>query len=668
MKASWNWLTDYVTVKAPVAEVAERLIMSGIIVENMEETAEDIQLEVEITSNRPDWLSHLGIAREIAALYGVRARVPAVKAPEVEEEAADSASVEITNLDLCPLYTGRVIKGVKVGPSPAWLREKIEAVGLRSVNNVVDATNFVMLECGQPLHAFDLAKVRDRRIIVRPAASGEHLTLIDGSKITLKNSDLVIADGKGPVAIAGVMGGIDSEIGDTTVDVLLESAKFDQYSIRITAKRHGLSSDASYRFERGVDIAGVDWASKRCADIIMETAGGKLQKGVLLAGSDYVPLRELTLRMPRMMKILGMEVPIEQARSILVSLDFVLRGGSPDTTVVEVPSFRNDVKEEIDLIEEVARIHGYDKIPTETGMRITIGSRTARERVKEAVEEVLNASGYYGCVSYSFLTGDVAKAISPWTSNPPVYIENRAGQENAFMRRSLVPSLLTIRKTNEDHKVERPDVYEVAHVYLASQEQLPDQPLMVGAVAGDDFHALKGVYERMLEALDAPDAEFVPAKRDFLMEGRAADIVLGGKVIGYIGTLDEKLRKTVDLSTSVTVAELDLTTFEAMGERTKTFTPLQRFPGIDRDIAVIVDEEVLWAQVMECAGTSGAANIESISFVSIYRGQPIPAGKKSLAFRIVFRAADRTLTGEEADAAQAKIIEALDKRLGAKLR
>jgi phenylalanyl-tRNA synthetase beta chain len=526
----------------------------------------------------------------------------------------------------------------------------------------------VMFECGQPLHAFDLAKVRDSRIIVRPAVSGEHLTLIDSSKITLRNTDLVIADGGGPVAIAGVMGGIDSEIGDKTVDVLLEAAKFDQYSIRMTAKRHGLSSDASYRFERGVDIAGVDWASKRCADIIMETAGGKLQKGVLLAGSDYVPLRELTLRMPRMSKVLGMEVPIEQARTILASLDFVLRGGSPGTTVVEVPSFRNDVKEEIDLIEEVARIYGYDRIPVETGMKIAVGRRTARERVRDAAEEVLTASGYYGCVSVSLVTGDIARSISPWSSRPGVYVENRAGQENAFMRLSLVPSLLAVRKTNEDHKVERCDVYEVAHVYLASDEQLPDQPLMVAAVAGEDFHALKGVYEKVLEALDAPDAEFVPAKRDFLADGCAANIVLGGKVIGFIGTLDEKLRKAVDLSGAVTAAEMDLTLFEGMPERTKTFAALARYPGIDRDIAVIADEEVLWAQVLDCVTSSGAANIESASFVSLYRGQPIPKGKKSLAFRIVFRAADRTLTGDEADAAQAKIIEVLDKRLGAKLR
>jgi phenylalanyl-tRNA synthetase beta chain len=668
MKASWNWLTDYVTVKAPVAEVAERLIMSGLIVESMEEVGEDIRLEVEITSNRPDWLSHIGIAREVAALYGLKVKVPAVKAHEEGGEASESASVEIDDTNLCPLYTARVIRGVKVGPSPTWLKEKIESVGLRSVNNVVDATNFVMYECGQPLHAFDLAKVRDKRIIVRPAVSGEHMTLIDGSKITLKAADLVIADGKGPVALAGVMGGIDSEIGDKTVDVLLEAARFDQYSIRVTGKRLGLASDASYRFERGVDTATVDWASRRCADIIMATAGGKLEKGVLVAGSDKVPHRTVTLRMARMAKVLGMEIPIEETRRILSSLDFVLRGGSPDSTVVEVPSFRGDVREEIDLIEEVARIYGYDKIPLKTGMKTTVGRRTARERVRDAVERVLTASGYYGTVSYSFVTGDLGRKYSPWTARPPVYIENRAGQENAYMRTSLVPSLLRVRKTNEDHKVERPDVFEVAHVYLPSDEQLPDQPPMVAAVTGDDFHALKGVFEKIIEELGGSGVTFVPARRDSLAEGRAADIRMDGRTIGYIGTLDESLRREVDLSTPVSVAELDLTAFEAMPDETKTFHPLARFPGIDRDIAVVVDEEVMWAQVLECVETSGAANIESIAFVSLYRGQPIPKGKKSLAFRILLRAEDRTLTGEEADAAQAKIVESLEKRLGGKLR
>jgi len=668
MKASWNWLTDYVDVKAPAAEVAERLTMAGLTVENLEETPDDIILEVEITSNRPDWLCHLGIAREIAALYGLHARVPEVKLPRGEKAVAGEAGLEIRDLDLCPYYTGRVIKGVRVAPSPSWLRAKIEAVGLRSVNNVVDATNYVMYECGQPLHAFDLARLGGRKIIVRRAAAGEAITLIDGSKHTLKTSDLVIADARKPVALAGIMGGLESEIGDDTVDILLESAKFDQYSIRVTSKRLGLGSDASYRFERGIDLDGVDWASRRCVQVIVDVAGGMPAEGVLAVGQGAEKPRTVTLRTGRIADILGVSVPVEDARAILLSLGFGVEGGPPEKTVVRVPSFRGDVREEIDLIEEVARIYGYDRIPVETGLKIDVGRKTDRERVVEAVEEVMTASGFYGCVSFSLVSGELFKKYSPWTDQPPVYIENRAGQENAFLRTSLVPSLLGVRKTNEDHKVPRAEVFEVAHVYLPSDDVLPHQPLMAAMVADDDFARLKGTFEKVLAEVGAQDAVFDPASKDFLADGAAAAIALNGREIGYVGRLKEDLRREVDLRESVCVGEVDLSRFIATPAGTKTYKPLARFPGVERDIAVIVDESVRWADLARAVRGSSAENLESVEFASLYRGKPIDEGKKSLAFHLVFRSSERTLTGDEADAGTAAIVDALRERFGARLR
>ena len=668
MKASWNWLTDYVDVKASVAEVAHRLTMAGLTVENVEETSDDVILDVEITSNRPDWLNHLGIARELAALYGLSVKVPEVKLPPAKGKVTDVADLEVADLRLCPLYTGRVIKGVKVGPSPAWLRAKVESVGLRSINNVVDATNYVMYECGQPLHAFDLAKVRGRKVVVRPGITGETITLIDGSKHTLKNTDLVIADADRPIALAGIMGGLDSEISDKTTDVFLESAKFDQYCVRITSKRFGISSDASYRFERGVDIEGVDAASRRCAQVILETAGGTLADGVLAKGESRQERRRIELRVPRIHDILGMKVTAGEAKAILTSLGFKVTGGAPAALTVEIPSYRGDVKEEIDLVEEVARIYGYDRIPLETGLGIAVGQRTARERVTEAVEEVLTASGLYGCVSFSLVSGDIQRRYSPWTDKPPVFIENRAGQENAFLRTSLVGSLLAVRKTNEDHKVPHADVYEVAHIYLPSRDELPEQPLVVAAVTGNDLLALKGIIEKALAAIGGRDAAFVPASRDFLVAGRSADIVFEGATIGYIGQLDDGLRLKVDLREPVCVAEVSLDVFEKMPDALKTYMPLRRFPGIERDIAVIVPESVLWADLADCVVNCGAANLEGVTFASIYRGAPIPEGHKSLAFRMVFRAGDRTLTGEEADAAAAVALAALSRTFGARLR
>ncbi len=668
MKASWNWLTDYVTLKAPAAEVADRLTMAGLTVEGIDKTPEDICFDIEITSNRPDWLSHIGIAREIAALYGRALHVPAIKLPAGGSPVGDEAALEVPDTGLCPLYTGRVIKGVKVAPSPAWLREKVESVGLRSINNVVDVTNYVMYECGQPLHAFDLAKLAGGKVVVRRALTGEPIALIDGTTHTLTDSDLVITDGKKPVALAGIMGGAESEIGDETSDVFLESAQFDQYCVRSTAKRLGVSTDASYRFERGVDIETVDWASRRAAGLIVEIAGGRLCEGVLKVGAEPGARPEVRLRMSRVRRILGIDVPIEEARRILASLDFVLRGGSPDETVVEVPSFRGDVKEEIDLIEEVARIKGYDKIPFATALKVAVGRRSPREIITQAAEEVLTACGFYGCVSYSLVTGEIFRKISPWTSQAPVYIENREGHEDTFLRPSLVGSLLFVRKTNEDRKVPYADVYEVAHVYLPSNDTLPDQPLMAAAVTGRDFLAAKGVVERLLAAIGAEDVEFQSCDFPFLAPGEAASIISDGETIGFIGRLDSSIVESVDLRRGVSIAEINLSHFEAKPRNVERFKTLQRFPGVERDLALVVPENVKWAEIVSCIEGADAQHLDSISFISLYRGKPIPEGSKSVALHLVFRSPEKTLTGEEADRAQARIVDALSERLGATLR
>ncbi len=675
MDVSWNWLTDYVSVKAPVREAAERLTMAGVTVEDIEETAEDFVLDVEITSNRPDWLSHIGIAREIAALYGLTLRVPDVKLPPGSGAIGEEAALEVPDPDLCPLYTARVVKGVRIGPSPDWLKAKVESVGLRPVNNVVDITNYVLYECGQPLHAFDLHKLADRKVVVRRAVAGEHITLIDGTGHTLLDSDLVIADARDPVAVAGVMGGLESEIGDDTTDILIESALFDQYSVRATSKRLAVSTDASYRFERGVDLETVDWASRRTAQLILEIAGGTLCEGALIVGETEKPRGQVELRMSHLKRLLGHEVAIDEARAILASLGFVIRGGSPASTVVEVPSFRGDVREEADLVEEVARIHGYDRIPFETAMKISVGRPTGRERVSGAVEDILTSAGFHGCVSYSLVTGDLVKShggvfrqVSPWTDEAPICIQSREGHEDAFMRTSLIPSLLVVRKTNEDRKVPEPDVYEVAHVYLPSDAEVPRQPLTVAAVTGSDFGHLKGIAVRILETLGAGQALFEPAQYDFFTPGQSAKITLDGRLVGVIGRASDAVASAIDLSGDVTAFELDLSPYEDAPPSVAAFKPLQRFPGVERDIALVVDEAVTWAQIAACIEGAGAPELDTFSFTSVYRGAPVPAGKKSIALHVVYRSTERTLTGEQADVAQAKIVAALSKKHGAKLR
>ncbi len=668
MKASWNWLTDYVALSAPAMEVAERLTMAGLTVEAVEETADDLILDIEITSNRPDWLSHLGIAREAAALYALTLKVPQVALPEASGDVRQEASLEVTAPELCSLYTGRVIKGIKVADSPAWLKKRIEALGLRAVNNVVDITNYVMFECGQPLHAFDLANIADRSVIVRRARDGEVITLIDGTRHTLMASDLVIADRQAPIALAGVMGGLLSEIGSDTVDVFLESAKFDQYSIRMSAKRLGLSSDASYRFERGVDRETVDWGSRRAAQMILEIAGGTMSEGMLAVGAGSAGHTTLRLRQSHLSRLLGVEVPIEKARSILASLGFVIRGGSPDDTLVEVPSFRGDVMEEADLVEEISRINGYDKVPSRTSMRIDPGRRTPRERLVETVERVLTSAGCYGSVSYSLVSSELFKSLSPWSDREPVYLQDRGGHENVFMRPSLVGSLLAARKTNEDRKVECADLYEIAHIYLGCDDELPDQPLMVAAVMGDGFPDMKGVVERLLGETGVRDVTYERASLPFLDQAKSACIMHNGQMTGYLGLISADLQEKIDLRDQVSVFELRLAGLEEAAHDVAAFAPLKRFPGVERDLALIVPEETTWAQILACIESAGVGLIDEVSFRSVYRGEPIEEGSKSVAFHVVFRSAERTLTGEEADAEQARLVGALREKLGAKLR
>lgn len=671
MLASWNWLTDYLAIKAPVAEVADRLTMAGVTVESIDETPEDFILDVEITSNRPDWLSHIGIAREIAALYHLPLRLPTFKLAEAPTPVEDHSALEVPDADLCPFYTGRVIRGVKVAPSPSWLVEKIESVGLRSVNNIVDITNFVMHECGQPLHAFDLARLAGGKVIVRRAVSGEHINMIDGAKHTLTDSDLVIADHKHPVAIAGIMGGIESEIGPDTTDVFLESALFDQYSVRMSAKRLAISTDASYRFERGVDIETVDWASRRAAALILQLAGGTLSKGVLAVGTSQRRHAMVTLRNSHLTRILGIGIPIEETRAVLSSLGFILRGGSPDETLVEVPSFRADVKQEIDLVEEVGRIAGYDRIPFQTHATITVGEKTARERLAESAESVLTAAGFFGCLSYSLVSGETFKAFTPWTEEPPLYIENRLGHENVFLRTSLVPSLLQARKTNQDRRVTSPDLYEIAHIYLPSADEVPHQPLMIAAATGESFAALKGILERVGAAVGAHGEASLglrPADLDFMAPGQSASILLGGEKIGYAGHLADGFQQAFGLDDPVFVAELDTDRFAVKEHMAPAFKPLYRFPGVERDLAFIVDDSVNWADITACIESANAENLDAVSFESVYRGAPIPDGRKSVALHVTFRSGDRTLTGREADLAQEAIVGALAAAFGASLR
>jgi len=430
--------------------------MAGLNVESQKTVGDDRAIDVEITSNRPDCLGHIGIAREAAVLCGSALKVPepnpkTATAKTASAKTADATSVVVECLDLCPQYFARVIRGVKVGPSPAWLRKRLEAIGVASINNVADVTNYVLMECGQPLHAFDFDRLHGRRIIVRRARPGEKLLAINQRTYDLQPGMCVIADADHPVGLGGVMGGLETEIGPTAKNVLIESANFSPMSVRNTARKLALHSDASYRFERGIDVAQLDWASRRCCQLILELAGGELLDGAAFAGNAIDHDRpRISLRFARIRQILGIDVPANEAVRILASLG-IEPVGTPSSDGCEFvpPSWRRDVLREIDLIEEVARIYGYDKIPQDVPVPLKVSAKTLRDRVTESARTVLTSVGFFEAVTMSFVSEDLANLFQPRGPVPKLTVDHSSRKHENVLRQSLIPSLLMSRQVNQ---------------------------------------------------------------------------------------------------------------------------------------------------------------------------------------------------------------------------
>jgi len=668
VRCSLNWLKEYVKTDLDARSVAEVLTRVGLEVENLEASSDDCFLSTEVTTNRPDWLSHIGVAREVAAAAGGRLEIPEVRLAEEGEPVGKLASVEVEDPELCPRYTARVITGVKVGPSPAWLVAKIEAMGLRPVNNVVDITNFVLFECGQPLHAFDYDKLAGHRIVVRRAAKGESITAIDGSRHLLDGGELMICDGSRPVAIAGIMGGLDTEVSSRTTTVLLESARFKPVHVRRNSHKLGLESDSSYRFARGVDPVGVEWGSRRAAALMSELCGGKVARGLVDVDAQLFRPREITLRMDRIARILGVSIEADRVRSILEALGCETLSADARRLVVRVPSFRGDLEREIDLIEEVARCHGYDGIPAAVSVPYRMARRDDTLAGEKRAAEVLTAAGFYECVTFSFTDAESARLIAPWTDAAPIEVRNPIDRDRPGLRTSVIPGLLGARRLNQSRRNEDLRLFELAHVYLPKGKgELPDERWMLALVADADFRTVKGVVEAVLDRFGLADAVKIDeTKMNFLAE--AVALSLDGERLGYLGVVSEKTAERYDLKGQVAAAEIDFGRVMSEARPATTLTELPRFPEIDRDLAVVVDETVRWADILKVIAASHVGILECVTFLSEFRGKQIPAGKKSIAFSMVFRSPDRTLTREEADGARDTVLKALEKELRAELR
>ena len=673
MLVSWNWLKQYVALDASVAEVSDRLTMSGLNLEEFHESGADYCIDLEVTSNRPDCLGHLGVAREAAVLYQKPLTVPAAALRAGSTKTASVTSVTIECPDLCSQYHARVIRGVKVGPSPAWMVERLKTIGIPSINNIVDITNYVLMECGQPLHAFDLNKLHGRKIVVRRAKPNEKLQAIDHKEYPLTPDMCVIADADHPVAIAGIMGGAETEISSTTTDLLIEAALFSPLAIRNAGRKLKLRSDSSYRFERALDPHGPDWVSRRCCGLILELAGGELLAEPVFAGTKPgTECQPITLRFAQLKRLLGIEIPPADAVRILEALGLKLLGRDRDISATfAAPSNRRDLTREVDLIEEVVRIYGYDKIPADAAVPLCASKKRFPDRVSDRVRDTLAAAGFFEALTVSLVNDLERNLFTPRGSLLPLIIEHSDFPEFSRLRQSLIPSLLVSRRENERHGQFHAQLFEIARVYLSTDKSIPEiqaEPRMAGLVGGRSFHELKGVVEQIaarvnprarVEARDFECSQFVP--------GRGAEVLLNGQFWGWLGELDRSVTDQLDLRDVVTVAELDLAVLESNADLVPKFQELPTQQATTRDLNFVLDEQVTWSVVEEAVRKAGGALLESVSFGGQYRGKQIPEGKKSYLVTVTYRS-DRTLTSEEVEEAQHAVIAACASQLSAVLR
>ncbi|HZB44025.1 MAG TPA: phenylalanine--tRNA ligase subunit beta [Pyrinomonadaceae bacterium] len=706
MNISYNWLRELSDVALEPAELARRMTMIGLAVDSVEEAGDDFVLDFDLTSNRPDCLSHLGLAREASALEGGRVNLPALTASAVEGRAGSHAAVEIHDPDLCPRYAARVVRGVKIGPSPSWLAERLQAIGQRPINNVADITNYVMHELGQPLHAFDLATLAERRIVVRRARLGEKLKTLDGVERVLDAEMLVIADAARAVALAGVMGGEETEISEATTDVLIESAYFSPASVRRTSKVLGLQTEASYRFERGTDYEGVGRAQDRCVALICDLAGGTATEDAIDVYPRPIEPRNVSLRPRRVEALTGLRVPSDDCVRILNALGFETRGGQDASdavrdskadgldapTTYSVPSWRMDVALEEDLVEEVARHFGYDKIADALPSSGASGEYLEGEARRRAARLALVSLGFDEAISFSFIEPahdgqlELLPGLASQTEDAAdafVTLVNPIVEGWTRMRATLLPGLLGAARHNFNHGTRDLSLFEMGRVFAAGREAdgLPLEEaalalLLTGVVEARwdaapreaDFYDLKGALEAAVDAMNLPPLEFKAAGVPHLREGQAARVHLGGDAVGSVGRLSEEIAASYKFKQPVYVAEVNLGALLRAEGLAARYASLARYPSVVRDASLVVDRAVPFAEMRRVVHDLGIAECRDVTLVDVYEGANMPAGKRSVTLRAEYRADDRTLRDEDVDAMHARAVGALERDFGAQLR
>ncbi len=648
---------------------------------------DDRILLLDLTPNRADCLGLLGIAYEVAALTGAAVKHPPAQPAAISREAAGLLRVAVEERALCPRYTARLVEDITVGPSPLWMQLRLLKAGMRPINNIVDITNYVMWEYGQPLHAFDFNLTRGGQISVRRGLPGERLVTLDGNERELDEEIAVIADGAGAVALAGVMGGESTEINPSTRTVLLEAALFDPLSTRRTAQRLNIPSEASKRFEKGVNPAWVAEASGRAALLFAELAGGRVLQGLLDSNPVLPPPRRVTVRPHRINEILGVMIPPEEVSSLLERLGFSVTPQGR-RLAVEVPSRRSDISLEEDIVEEVARLHGYEKIPSTLPRGELLESREELpDRLQGLAREVLTACGFNEIITYSFISPGALRTLQLPEGDrrlQAIPLRNPLSEEQSIMRTSLIPGLLKTMQENFYHREMDQLLFEIGAVYLSRQlplKELPDEKLRLslgatGQVPAPNWHTpsqpagffvVKGAIEALLRRFGIAGAEYRPAERPFLHPTRAAVIAIGEEEAGFLGELRPEIAEKWGYPQPAVIAELDLEILIAGADIVPRVTPLPRYPAGLRDIAVVAPRTLSAAALESTICEAGGGLVERVALFDLYEGAQIPAGKRSLAFTITYRLPDRTLTESEINTAHQRIEEALE-RLGAGLR
>ncbi|MBB5355227.1 phenylalanyl-tRNA synthetase beta chain [Anoxybacillus mongoliensis] len=643
---------------------------------------DDEVLELGLTPNRADCLSMIGVAYEVAAILGRSVKLPAIELHENNESVHDYISVRVDAPEDNPLYAGRIVKNVKIGPSPLWMQARLMAAGIRPHNNVVDITNYILLEYGQPLHAFDYDRLGSKEIVVRRAKAGETIETLDDVERTLTEDHLVITNGKEPVALAGVMGGANSEVCDETVNVFIEAAYFNGATIRQAVKDHGLRSESSTRFEKGIDPARTKEALDRAAALMAEYASGEVVGGVVEVNTLTKKEVVVTITLDRINRVLGTTITKEEVGGILTNLQFTFTEDN-GTFTIAVPSRRRDIAIEEDIIEEVARLYGYDHLPATLPIgEAKPGKLTPYQAKRRHVRRYLEDAGLFQAITYS-LTNEAKATMFALETAQPIRLALPMSEERSVLRQSLVPHLLEAASYNRARQVENVALYEIGSVYLANGEnELPNEKerlagvltgvwhvhLWQGEKKAVDFYVVKGILDGLFALLGLENRiEYKQAKREHLHPGRTAEILLDHKTIGFVGQLHPNVQKQFDLKETY-VFELDLEALLKAEVADIRYTAIPRFPSITRDIALVVDEHIVAGELQKAIIAAGGELLKDVSIFDVYKGDRLPDGKKSLAFSLRYYDPERTLTDEEVTNVHEQVIKAVEQQFGATLR